>query len=118
MSPEDFNKLTEACCEEIRETLSIKAGQYAGDFDRLQNFKNAADMTGFTPEQCLFGFVVKHIISLQDYVRKVGDDNPSEEQLLEKTGDVAIYLLPLLRGLFVDRKLLPKYSARIGIKNE
>ena len=120
MNSSDFNKLTEACCEEIRETLSQKGQDYSGDLDRLQNFKDASDMTGLTPEACLFGFVVKHIVALQDYIRNVDDPVacPSEAQLVEKTGDIAVYLLPLLRGLLIDRGLMPGYAERIGITNE
>jgi len=114
MNSIDFGKLTEACCEEMRETLSSKGQEYSGDLDRLQNFKDAANMTGLEPEMCLFGFVVKHIVALQDYIRKVdGDNPPTEAQLLEKTGDIAVYLMPLLRGLLIDRGLLPKYTPRV-----
>jgi len=118
MNNNDFGKLVESCLEEIRETLSIKAQDYAGDTDRLQNFYDASAMTGLEPGQCLFGFVVKHIVTLQDYVRKLQEDEkfqPTEEQWLEKTGDIAVYLMPLLRGLLIDRGLLPEYAKRIGI---
>jgi len=118
MTNENFNKLTEACLEEIRETLSMKAGDYAGEIDRLQNFKDAEDMTGANAEYCLWMFVTKHLVALQDYILNIGAIPRTEEQLLEKTGDIAVYLMPLLRGLLIDRGLLTEYAKRIGVKNE
>lgn len=118
MNNNNFSKLVEACCEEIRETLSKKATDYAGDFNRLQNFVDASSMTGLTPESCLWGFVVKHIVALQDYILRIDDTNPpSEEQLLEKVGDIICYMV-LLRGLLADRGLLHEYTKRIGISND
>ena len=115
MNNENFNKLTEACCTEIRETLSQKGADYAGLTDRLQNFKDASAMTGLSQEQCLFGFVVKHIVAIQDYIGRLDDMNPpSEAQLLEKLGDIICYMV-LLKGLLADRGIIPEYAERVGI---
>ena len=115
MNATDFDKLVGACCEEIRETLSMKGQDYAGLTDRLQNFKDASAMNGPPAPYCLWGMVTKHIIALKEYIKlyDIGGMHPvSEKEWLEKMGDIMCYLV-LLRGLLVDEGQLPKYASRV-----
>ena len=48
-----------------REILCSKAEDYAGDDERLDNFKKAAGLSGEHPLDCLRGMWRKHIISIE-----------------------------------------------------
>jgi len=49
-----------------RSVLTSKQKEYSSDVDRLHNFKRAAELYGGTMEQCLAGFLLKHVISIID----------------------------------------------------
>lgn len=82
--------------DKTKETLSAKAEQYQRNGNRYWNFDKAADFMGITPEQALWGFVMKHITALGDFVDMGGET--SMEQWEEKIGDIICYLI-LLEGI-------------------
>jgi hypothetical protein len=82
------------------EVLNKKAREYATDEDRLHNFKSAAALIGGTPEQALWGFAVKHLVSISDMV--ASDEAYSQEAWDEKIGDALNYLI-LLRAQVFER---------------
>ena len=96
----DFNEIVKDRCLKIQEVLSKKAEEYATDSNRFHNFDKAAVMSNSTPEKALWGFLLKHIVSVSDMV-----DKPSiatEAMVDEKIGDCINYLI-LLEGLFKRR---------------
>jgi len=100
MNHEEFERVFERQVTQSREALVTKAKEYASDEDRMHNFKKAAALSGGTPEKALWGFLVKHLVSLSDMVE-------SEEFYLadtwdEKVGDSINYLI-LLRALAIDK---------------
>lgn len=99
MNREDFNKVAQYRLRAVEHTLVRKAGEYATDEDRLHNFHVAAAMTGQTPAQALWGFVVKHIIAVQDIVKSGRLMTPGE--IDEKIGDIITYMV-LLETIYVD----------------
>ena len=68
MNNEDFTKLVNETCDEIKATLIKKGSEYSPNSDRLQNFKDAAKFLDETNEMALLGFVTKHIIALKDFI--------------------------------------------------
>lgn len=96
MNAEEFEKLFEEVVDQCRQTLIVKAKEYATDNDRLHNFKIGSIVTGGTPAQTLWGFATKHIVSIRDMIRS--DKYYSEEVWNEKIGDALNYLI-LLRAL-------------------
>ena len=95
----DFNKVVEAQLDRIRHILVKKAAEYNLDTDRLSVFKHAASLSDETPEQVLFGFMLKHIISITDMINS--RETYSEELWNEKITDICNYLI-LLQGLLRD----------------
>lgn len=81
--------------------LVVKAGEYAGGGDRLHNFKKSAILVDGTPEQALWGFITKHLVSLSDMVYS-GKDYPTAVWD-EKIGDSLNYLI-LLRALIEEKR--------------
>lgn len=111
MDAKTFEQIFEAQVEQSRAVLVAKAKEYANDDDRLHNFKLASHLIGGTPEQALWAFDVKHIISLRDMILS-GKEFP-EEVWLEKLGDYINYGF-LLRALIVDTgRLTPAVAKQL-----
>ena len=84
----------------IRESMERKNAEYASDDSPYHNFDAAAEMTGTTPEQALWGMMIKHLVSVRDMVEG-GKTTPY--LINEKIGDVQNYMI-LLEGV-LTRKL-------------
>jgi hypothetical protein len=101
VNQEEFEAIFERGVEQAREVLVTKAREYATDDDRLHNFQVASALIGGTPEQALWGFLVKHLVSVSDMVAS-GEDY-SDAQWDEKIGDSINYFF-LLRAQIVESK--------------
>jgi hypothetical protein len=99
MNTPDFNKVVEDQLDRIRNVLVKKAAEYNLDNDRLSVFKHAAALSEETPEQALYGMMLKHIISVTDMVNS--KEVYSEDLWNEKITDICNYLI-LLQGLLRD----------------
>jgi hypothetical protein len=99
MTTPDFNKVVEDQLDRIRNVLVKKAVEYNLDDDRLSVFKHAAALSEETPEQALYGFMLKHIISMTDMINS--KQTYSEELWNEKLTDINNYTI-LLQGLLRD----------------
>ena len=108
MTTPEFNKVVETQLDRIRSVLMRKASEYNLDEDRLSVFKHAAALSEETPEQALYGMMLKHIISVTDMVNS--KKAYSEEAWNEKITDLCNYLI-LLQGLLKD-------TGRMTIKEE
>lgn len=96
MDNRQFELVFENTVQKCRDVLVEKAKEYASDHDRMHNFKKAAHFNGRTPEQELWSFLTKHLVSLTDMVQS-GKHYPSEVWD-EKLGDFLNYGF-LLRAL-------------------
>lgn len=105
MKTEEFNKLIEYRLNECKRVLIEKAKEYAkGDEDRLHNFNRAAAITGQSRERCLFGFALKHLVSVMDIIDTIEEgDIPRRDLTQEKIGDLINYLL-LLEASIEDKR--------------
>ena len=99
MTTPEFNKVVEGQLDRIKNVLIRKAAEYNLDEDRLSVFKHAAALSEETPEQALYGFMLKHIISVTDMINS--KDSYSQELWNEKITDICNYLI-LLQGLLRD----------------
>ncbi len=107
MNTPEFNKVVEDQLTRIRNVLIKKAAEYNLDEDRLSVFKHAAGLSKETPEQALYGFMLKHIISVTDMVNS--EKVYTEELWNEKITDICNYLI-LLQGLLRDTGRLTEES--------
>jgi hypothetical protein len=113
MNSKAFNELLERRITLTREVLSAKGIEYSTAADKLHNFKRAAALDGETPEQALWGFLKKHIVSVMDMIDRTSRGlPPSQEWIDEKVGDCVNYFI-LLEGLFTERlRLVPPAKLR------
>lgn len=94
MNHKDFNKHVEDQLLIIRDTLIKKGEEYNQDADRLEFFKKSAALLDGTPEQALYGFLLKHIVSITEMVTS-GKEFPYA-LYEEKCGDIINYMILLL----------------------
>lgn len=90
---------------DIKEKLIVKGKEYIRNNDRLHNFNQGAKLTGKTREEVIWGFALKHFISIQDLKEDTKQNNlPTEEVLNEKYNDLITYLLLEKASLMVKIK--------------
>jgi hypothetical protein len=107
MKTKDFDIVVNHRLDACKRILIEKAKEYAkGDDDRLHNFNKAARITGKTREECLWGFALKHLVSVTDIIDEMSKDPkyiPSRDLVIEKFGDLHNYLL-LLEACIEDKR--------------
>ena len=104
MTDERFNQIVEEFTEErIKKLLMKKASEYSlTNTDRLSNFKNGANISGWDLVHVLFGYQLKHITSYIDMINS--KDKFTRELWLEKVGDITNYFI-LLLGVLEDQNM-------------
>ena len=106
-------RFTQECEELIKDAtqniMKRKGREYAGDLDRLANFKRGANNVGVNPETILYTYFSKHIDSLSTFIKDLEREknlevvtNRLSEPIQERIKDSINYLL-LLNGLIVER---------------
>lgn len=107
MKANEFDQIVDKCCERIKTMLcSTKADEYNLEKgNRFDTFYHAAAISGETPEQALFGFMLKHLVSVTEMVQKGGEF--TEDRWIEKIIDLCNYNI-LLYGLLADQNKFKK----------
>ena len=103
MTEKNFDWVIEQTLDSIRNILVIKGKEYRRFSNPFHNFEEGAKITGQTREDVLWGFAMKHYISIQDI--KVDLNNgklPSKAQVEEKYNDLLIYLM-IEKASLIDR---------------
>lgn len=99
MNNDEFEQVVNEQMQKCVEILITKAKEYAGEGDRLHNFKTAAALEGVKPRQALAGMMAKHTVSVYDMC--MSGKSYSMEMWNEKITDHMNYLL-LLKGLLTE----------------
>lgn len=102
MNNNEFEIAIKKHLDTINNNLIVKAKEYATDGDRLHNFNRAAEVTGESREKALFGFALKHLVSVMDMIDDVPGKIPTQAKLDEKVGDLGTYIA-LLYASIQDR---------------
>lgn len=106
MNGEDFSKhIVEPTVEELKRLMMVKGGEYAGDGDRLANFKRNAERLGLKPEQVWAVYFAKHLDAIFQHVHdlQTGKTRPASEPLEGRVDDAINYLI-LFKGLLWERR--------------
>lgn len=103
----NLNRFEEAVKRHIAKIdylLLAKAKEYATNEDRLHNFNKAAGITGECREKALFGFALKHLVSVMDMIdeHNKSGELPTQAILDEKFGDLGAYIA-ILYASFQDK---------------
>jgi len=71
MNNKEFEIILSKRIKCIKLTLVKKVVEYSRNEDRLYNFRRAAQITGESPEQALWGMALKHLVSVIDIIEKI-----------------------------------------------
>lgn len=107
MTNDRFNEIVLEATERIKGVLIKKQAEYNLDEDRLSHFKRAAVLAQETPEKVLYGYAIKHIMSISDMV--ASEKEYARDAWLEKMTDLSNYLI-LLLGLLEDDGMLAEQN--------
>lgn len=108
MTHERFNEIVNDETDRIKAILIKKQAEYNLDEDRLSHFKRAAALSQESPEKVLYGYMLKHIMSISDMI--ASGKKYSKEVWQEKMTDIHNYLI-LLLGLLEDENDLDGQNA-------
>lgn len=99
-----YNEIVEDTIEKIKSLGVLKGGEYAGDQDRLANFRRNAERWGMTMEQCWGIYVSKHYDAIVQYVQDLAAGKVREraEPLAGRVDDIIVYML-LFKALLDER---------------
>ena len=105
MKHEEFNKLLNATVEMMKELSELKGGEYAGDTDRLANFKRNADALGLLPEQIWAVYAAKHWDAIMQYVKDSGSGKVRVrmEPIEGRLDDLIVYCV-LMKGILQEKE--------------
>ena len=91
---QDFEEVIEQTLATCKEVMISKGREYRRNNDPFHNFNQGAKLTGKTREEVIWGFALKHFISVQDIKSDMLQGKmPTEALLNEKYGDLLNYLL-------------------------
>ena len=103
MTEERFDEVVEEVCEQIKQTLLVKAKEYRRQNNPFHNFDEGSKRSGLIREKVLDGFLLKHEISIADMTNDLVDGKlPTKELLDEKFGDNIIYLI-IKKASIIDK---------------
>tara|TARA_R110000868_G_scaffold140348_3_gene355896 strand:+ start:186 stop:518 length:333 start_codon:yes stop_codon:yes gene_type:complete len=103
MKPEEFEKAINDYLHIIKANLIDKAIEYAPGADRLANFNKGSNITGEIREKVLFGFALKHLVSIMDMIEDIEKGElPTNNKASEKIGDLGTYMA-ILYACIQDR---------------
>ena len=103
MTEKRFDKVVEEVCEQVKQTLLVKAKDYRRNNNVFHNFDEGSKRTGLIREKVLDGFLLKHEISIADMTNDLVEGKlPTKELLDEKFGDNIIYLI-IKKASIIDK---------------
>lgn len=108
----EYNEMVDETFAEIKKLGELKGGEYAGDVDRLANFRRNAEAAGTTMELIWRIYVAKHWDAIMQYEADLrsGKTRVRLESLEGRVDDIIVYMLlfkAMIRERNADGKLRP-----------
>lgn len=99
-----YDQLVEDTMEKVIELGKLKGEEYAGDVDRLDNFRRNAAHWGLTMEQCWGVYAGKHWDALSQYIRDLASSTNRKrlESVEGRVDDIITYCL-LFKAMLAER---------------
>lgn len=93
-----YDEIVEDAFNKIRKLGVDKGGEYAGDFDRLANFRRNGKNLGLPMETVWAVYAGKHWDALMQYIQDMntGKSRPRTEPIAGRAHDLMVYLLLFL----------------------
>lgn len=99
-----WSRLLERSMEQIKALATLKGGEYAGDEDRLANFRRNGQALGVSMELVWVVYAGKHWDAIQQYVKDMASGRKREraEPITGRADDLIVYLL-LFKAMCEER---------------
>lgn len=103
MTEEMFDMIISDTLDSLKKTLVVKGKEYMRNNNPFHNFEIAASMANTTREKALYGFALKHLVSISDMRNDIENGKlPTLDMVEEKFNDALNYLL-LEKASVIDR---------------
>ena len=103
-SQKEWEELLNESTSSIINLAKLKGGEYAGDVDRLANFRRNGDNLGLMMEQVWAVYAGKHWDAIMQYIKDIsrGADRVRMEPISGRADDLLVYLL-LFKAMLKER---------------
>ena len=100
----DYEILVQNTIQEIGGLSKLKGGEYAGDYDRLANFRRNGVQVNVPMETCWAIYYNKHHDAVMQYVHDLnsGKSRVRMEPIAGRIDDMIVYLI-LFKAMLVER---------------
>lgn len=90
-----YAQLVEETIVKLHYLSAVKGGEYAGDEDRLANFRRNAERLGMSMEAVWAVYAAKHFDSIMQYIKDInaGRTRERSEPLSGRADDIIVYML-------------------------
>jgi len=111
-----YNRLLKETFGEILKLSELKGGEYAGDDDRLANFRRNATALGLLPEQVWAVYCAKHWDAIIQFVHDLGSGKERKrlESLSSRVDDIIVYML-LFKAMLDEREQISSPKADVNV---
>lgn len=91
---EAYDKLVNETVKQIFSLSTLKGGEYAGDVDRLANFRRNAENLGLNMEDVWAVYAGKHWDAIMQYIRdrRTGKKRERLESIAGRADDIIVYM--------------------------
>lgn len=115
-NPAEFQKLIEATVTNIVSLSKLKGGEYAGDRDRLANFRRNGMALGLPMETIWAVYAGKHWDAIQQYVQdeRNGVERTRSESISGRADDLIVYLI-LFKAMVVEAERIAQTDQSNGL---
>lgn len=109
-SYKDYDRVIETAVSEIKKLGTLKGGEYAGDTDRLANFRRNGRNLGLNMETVWAVYAGKHWDALQQFIQDMEKGKTRErlEPIEGRVDDLLVYLI-LFKCMLVERTRKPEH---------
>lgn len=94
-SHERYNEIIEQTIAEIKKLGTLKGGEYAGDQDRLANFRRNGENLGLPMETIWAVYAGKHWDAVMQYIKdqRSGKERERLEPIESRVDDLLVYMI-------------------------
>lgn len=102
---EDFNEIVDSTIVEMRKLAEHKGAEYAGDTDRLANFRRNGERLDLPMETIWAVYAAKHWDAVMQYVQDIknGKTRTRLEGIEGRVDDIIVYML-LFKAMVKERE--------------
>lgn len=118
-SHEAYDELVAETVENLKKLSALKGGEYAGDSDRLANFRRNGEALGLPMEAIWHTYTAKHWDAVTQYIKDLlaGKSRDRMEPLAGRLDDIIVYCV-LFKAMLAERAVEPNDALKKLMKRK